>query len=92
LFLPLAFAMPTLAGPPGIDNLAMLPWYRETSFLILAGLAILLIAFLSRLAWLHSRLAAFLRRHDLLTGLSNRAVFEAAFQHVLSSARAENTC
>jgi diguanylate cyclase (GGDEF)-like protein len=76
-----AFAMPTLARPARIDSLT----------LILASLAVFLIAFLSRIAWSHSRREAFLRRHDFLTGLSNRAVFETAFQHAISIARTDNT-
>lgn len=81
LFLPLAFATPTLAGPARIDGFT----------LILASLAIFLIACLSRIAWKHSRREAFLLRHDYLTGLSNRAVFETAFQNAISIARADNT-
>ncbi len=78
--------------PMRIDSVAiLLPWYRETDFLILASLAIFAIAFLSRIAWRHSRRAAFLSRHDRLTGLANRAAFEAAFQQAISAARAEKT-
>src|SRR5580698_1532538 len=83
-----AFPMPAAR----IHSFALLlPWYQETGFLILASLAIFVIAFLSRIAWRHHRQAAFLRRHDLLTGLANSTVFEASFQHAISFARADNT-
>ncbi len=81
LFQPTAFALPAI----------ILPWYREQDFLILASLAIFVIAFLTHVAWRHNRRAAFLSRHDLLTGLANRAVFETAFQHAISVARNEKT-
>jgi diguanylate cyclase (GGDEF)-like protein len=93
LFLPIAFAMPALPMPAArIDSFAvLLPWYRERGFLILASLAIFVIAYLTRIVWRHNRRAAFLSRHDRLTGLPNRTVFEAAFQQAISMARAEKT-
>jgi diguanylate cyclase len=93
LFLPVAFAIPALPLPAArINSLAvLLPWYRERDFLILASLAISVIAFLTRIVLRHTQRAAFLRRHDRLTGLANRTVFEAAFQHAISVARADKT-
>ncbi len=64
------------------------PWYLEKQFLTLASLAALLILWLSRMAWLHHRKLAFQSRHDPLTGLANRAVFEMNFQEALAEARA----
>jgi diguanylate cyclase (GGDEF)-like protein len=79
-------------GPARIHSFAViLPWYRERDFLILASLVIFVIALLTHVVWRHTRRTAFLSRHDLLTGLANRVVFETAFQHAISVARAEKT-
>ena len=69
----------------------LLPWYRQEQFLILASLAVLIIAGLSRLAWRHHAKLAFQSRHDPLTGLANRKVFELNFQEAIGAARAETT-
>ena len=69
----------------------LLPWYRQGQFLILASLAMLIIAGLSRLAWRHHAKLAFQSGHDPLTGLANRKVFDLNFQEAINAARAENT-
>jgi len=69
----------------------LLPWYLETSFLILATLALCIIGCLSRMALRHQRRLKFQGRHDPLTSLANRAVFEMNFQQAITNARAEQT-
>ncbi len=68
----------------------LLPWYRQGQFLILASLALIIIAGLSRLAWRHHAKLAFQSGHDPLTGLANRKVFDVNFQEALNEARGEN--
>jgi diguanylate cyclase (GGDEF)-like protein len=65
----------------------LLPWFWQTEFLILAGLAVFVIALLSRMAWRHHRRVEFQSRHDPLTSLANRNVFEANFQMAITDAR-----
>jgi diguanylate cyclase (GGDEF)-like protein len=77
--------------PATYEFSVLLPWYRQGQFLILAALAVLIIAGLSRLAWRHHAKLAFQSRHDPLTGLANRKVFDLNFQEALNAARAENT-
>jgi diguanylate cyclase (GGDEF)-like protein len=69
----------------------LLPWYLQTSFLILAVIAVSAIGCLSRLARRHHRRLRFQSRHDPLTGLANRAVFELDFQQAITTARAGQT-
>jgi len=77
--------------PPKYEFSVLLPWYRQEQFLILASLAVLIIAGLSRLAWRHHAKLAFQSGHDPLTGLANRKVFDLKFQEAINAARAENT-
>jgi diguanylate cyclase len=93
LFPFLAFAPPfPAASPPRVDNLAViLSWHANSMFLISAALGILTIACFVRIAWRQRQRANFLSRHDLLTGLANRAVFEAGLQQAIFVARNENT-
>jgi diguanylate cyclase (GGDEF)-like protein len=68
----------------------LLPWYWQKRFLAVAAVAIVLIAVLVRLTWRHHRRLAFQSGHDPLTGLANRAVFDAKFQDALAEARENN--
>ncbi|HTA47026.1 MAG TPA: EAL domain-containing protein [Bryobacteraceae bacterium] len=69
----------------------LLPWYLQKYFLILAGFAVFVISALLRVAWQHHRKVKFQSRHDSLTGLANRAVFEANCQEAIADARAAKT-
>lgn len=66
----------------------LLPWYLQTSFLTLMASALSVIGYLGRSAWKHHRRLKFQSRHDSLTGLANRAVFEAELQQAITDARA----
>jgi len=77
------------ADPNGLS--AHLPWYFQRDFLIAADLAIFTILVLARIAWAHHKRIEFQSRHDLLTGLANRAVFELTFQQAIADARADNS-
>lgn len=66
------------------------PWYLQKEFLLFAAIAVFLIAMLWRFAWRHHRRMEFQSRHDALTGLANRVVFEVRFQQAVAAARAEN--
>src|ERR1700733_8484520 len=92
LILSLALALPALAVSPGPNRLStLLPWYAQRDFLIVADLAIFTIVALGDVAWRHKRRIAYQSRHDPLTGLANRAVFEFTFQQAIADARAENS-
>lgn len=77
--------------PANYEFSVLLPWYRETFFLILAVVALSIIGCLSRMAWRHQKRLKFQSRHDPLTGLANRAVFESDFQQAITAARAGQT-
>jgi len=92
LILSLAFALPALAASPGPAQLSpLLPWYWQRPFIIVADFAIFTILVLAQVAWHDRRRTAFQRRHDPLTGLANRAIFELTFQQAIAEARAENS-
>lgn len=78
-------------APAHFEFTVLLPWYLEKPFLLFAALAAVIIFFTSRSAWRHQRRLSFQGRHDPLTGLANRTVFEANFQKAIGAARAENT-
>ena len=92
LFLSLAFALPSPAASAGLEQLLPLrPWYLQRDFMIVADLAIFTIVVLAQIVWQHRKRSAFQSRHDPLTGLANRAVFELTFQQAIAGARAENS-
>lgn len=70
---------------------ALLPWYFQRNFLIAADLAIFTIVVLAHVAWKHHKSLAFQSRHDPLTGLANRAIFEFTFQQAIADARVEKS-
>jgi diguanylate cyclase (GGDEF)-like protein len=75
-------------SPANFRFTVLLPWYRQTEFLILAALAVFVIASLSRMAWRHHRRLEYQSRHDPLTTLANRNAFESSFQYAIAEARA----
>ena len=77
--------------PPKYQFSVLLPWYLQTQFLMLAGFALVVIAWLSRMAWRHHRRVAFQSRHDPLTNLANRSVFELNFHTAITEARGGGT-
>lgn len=78
-------------APARFEFTVLLPWYLEKPFLLFAALAAVIIFFTSRSAWRHHRRLTFQGRHDPLTGLANRTVFEGNFQKAIAAARTENT-
>lgn len=77
-------------APPHFEFTVLLPWYREKPFLLFAALAAVIIFLTSRTAWRHHRKLAYQGRHDPLTGLANRTVFEASLQRAIADARGED--
>jgi diguanylate cyclase (GGDEF)-like protein len=78
-------------SPARYEFSVLFPWYLEKQFLILAALAVSVIFWLSRMAWLHHRKLAWQSRHDPLTRLANRNAFEANFNQALTDARGSKT-
>jgi diguanylate cyclase (GGDEF)-like protein len=78
-------------NPAVFEFSVLLSWYRQMGFLALAGLALFVIGLLLRLAWLHHRTLAFQSRHDPLTRLPNRVVFENGLQQAITQARRNAT-
>ncbi len=68
----------------------LFPWYLQKEVLVLAAIAMAVIFYLARMAWLHHRRVTWQSRHDPLTGLSNRNVFEANFQEAIAEARSSD--
>ncbi len=75
-------------SPANYQFSVLLPWYRQTDFLILASIALFVIVGLSRMAWRHHRRLQYQSRHDPLTTLANRNAFELNFQQAIAEARA----
>jgi diguanylate cyclase (GGDEF)-like protein len=78
-------------APPRFEFSVLLPWYLEKPFLLFAVLAAVIIFLTSRTAWRHHRKLAYQGRHDPLTGLANRTVFESSFQRAIAEARTDST-
>jgi diguanylate cyclase (GGDEF)-like protein len=78
-------------SPAVFEFSVLLSWYRQLGFLALATMALFVIGMLLRLAWLHHRTLAFQSRHDPLTRLPNRVVFENGLQQAISQARRNAT-
>jgi diguanylate cyclase (GGDEF)-like protein len=75
-------------SPANYQFSVLLPWYRQTDFLILASIALFVIVGLSRMAWRHHRRLQYQSTHDPLTTLANRHAFEQSFHQALAEARA----
>jgi diguanylate cyclase (GGDEF)-like protein len=73
--------------PAAFEFSVLLAWYRQAGFLALSFLALLIIGLLLRLAWLHHRTLAFQSRHDALTRLPNRILFENNLQQAIIHAQ-----
>ncbi|MEP6715621.1 MAG: diguanylate cyclase [Terriglobia bacterium] len=70
----------------------LLPWYRQSFFLVLISLAALAIGVLSRLTRTHHQRLIFQGTHDSLTQLANRGAADASLDQALVKARKEGTC
>jgi diguanylate cyclase (GGDEF)-like protein len=79
-------------SPAAYTFSVLFPWYLEKQFLLLAALAISIIFYLGRMAWRHHRRVAWQSRHDTLTGLANRRVFETNCHAALTEARGSDRC
>ncbi|HEX4279104.1 MAG TPA: EAL domain-containing protein [Bryobacteraceae bacterium] len=77
--------------PAAYEFRVLMPWYQQTSFLLLAALAVFIILALARMVWRHHASLKYQSVHDPLTGLVNRTVFEKRFQEAINLARATSS-
>jgi diguanylate cyclase (GGDEF)-like protein len=78
-------------SPATYQFTVLLPWYLQKLFLLFEALSISLIFWLSRMAFRHHRGLAFQSRHDALTRLANRTMFDLKFRQAIEASRSEKT-